>query len=242
MTNYFIDFENVSSPGLKGINHLPQNSTVYIFYNKSCRISFETHLLLTESKCSIKFMEIKTGTKNALDFQLCTFVGYLMHSNPKDKYVVITKDQGFDAMIAFWRTENFCSSIKRQISIEEPVPTPVKSPLIDNSSIGVVNILKGLNDGKISSSRKLMEVEQGEKKQKDVKQAIVKKDSPEIESLKKLFANTSLVGQINYEKINSYINRYKTVRGLNNKLRESYSERNATKILNIVAPLIKDKK
>ena len=87
-----------------------------------------------------------------------------------------------------------------------------------------------------------MEVEQGEKKQKDVKQAIVKKDSPEIESLKKLFANTSLVGQINYEKINSYINRYKTVRGLSNKLRESYSERNATKILNIVAPLIKDKK
>ena len=74
--NYFIDFENVQSAGLKGIEKLKKNDRVYFLYSKNAStIHIDAARKIHESIAEIEFIDIKHLGKNALDFQLCTLMG-----------------------------------------------------------------------------------------------------------------------------------------------------------------------
>ena len=69
MTVYLVDFENVKSDGLYGINDLSKTDAVYIFYSVNVdKISFAVHKKIIESKADIQTFKVEVGHKNALDF------------------------------------------------------------------------------------------------------------------------------------------------------------------------------
>lgn len=54
MAIYLIDFENVHSDGLKGIEKLERNDECYIFYSEHAGVlTFNMHKKITESRAKI---------------------------------------------------------------------------------------------------------------------------------------------------------------------------------------------
>lgn len=80
---YLIDFENVHSDGLKGIEQLGEKDKCYIFYSEHAGVlTFNMHKRITESKADIFYVEAQVGMKNALDFQLVSYLGYMIREAP----------------------------------------------------------------------------------------------------------------------------------------------------------------
>jgi hypothetical protein len=104
MDYYLIDYENTGENGLKGITELPEDSCVVIFYSENAdKISFDMHQKFCICKTKLEFRKINTGRKNALDFQLSTYLGYLIAKNEEDQYYIVSKDNGYRSVVDFWR-------------------------------------------------------------------------------------------------------------------------------------------
>ena len=103
MKIYLIDFENVKSKGLTGIDSLTEYDRVIIFYSENAdTINFEMHQKVLISKAEVEYFKVHVGGKNALDFQLSTLLGYLVSKNYYSHIFVISNDKSFDFLHDFW--------------------------------------------------------------------------------------------------------------------------------------------
>lgn len=106
MSIFLIDYENVSAAGLDGLETRCADDTIYIFYTENAdRLTFEAHRRLIECTAQIRYIKVDSGSKNALDFQLSTYLGYLIHEMPSKQYYIISKDSGFDSVLSFWKKQ-----------------------------------------------------------------------------------------------------------------------------------------
>ena len=102
MAYYLIDFENLKN--INGCDTLLEDDTIVFFYSKNANtLSFELHIELSECKANKEYIKAESGGKNALDFQLSTYVGYLIANNPNDEIYIISKDSGFQNVLSFWK-------------------------------------------------------------------------------------------------------------------------------------------
>ncbi|MGN0034466.1 MAG: PIN domain-containing protein [Coriobacteriales bacterium] len=107
MASYLIDFENVQGNGLRGLDSLGSQDKVFIFYSTNAdKITFDLHRRLNETEAQIEYVCVKVGHKNALDFQLATYLGYLVANHADEHYFLVTKDNGFEAIATFWQDNN----------------------------------------------------------------------------------------------------------------------------------------
>lgn len=105
MSYYLVDFENVKKDGLDGIHKLGKEDKVCIFYSKNAdSITFDQHRRITESQASIEFCKVDVGSKNALDFQLATQLGYLIANQAANMYYIVSKDKGFEILSGYWKS------------------------------------------------------------------------------------------------------------------------------------------
>jgi len=103
MRVFLIDFENVHSEGMTGVDHLTDNDEVVIFYsNNADSITFDILHKLMFCRSKLSYYKIKRGGKNALDFQLSCYLGYRVHSDPEAEFYIISKDNGYDFIMDFW--------------------------------------------------------------------------------------------------------------------------------------------
>ncbi|MBR1393759.1 MAG: hypothetical protein IJ561_08015 [Ruminococcus sp.] len=119
MKAYLIDFENVKSKGLVGIEQLGEDDKVIIFYSEnSDTISFEMHCKVMTSRADIEYLKVRVGGKNALDFQLSTLLGYLLAKGSYTHIFIISGDKGFDKLHDFWNVsfadKNSCTVFRTQ--------------------------------------------------------------------------------------------------------------------------------
>lgn len=135
MATYLIDFENVGSDGLCGTEQLTENDNVIIFYStNSGKISMKMHQCICTSRANFKYFEISAGGKNALDFQLSTFLGFLLAKSENEEFFIISKDRGFQHVITFWENRmNECginSSLIRKTSISAEIENTEISEIV----------------------------------------------------------------------------------------------------------------
>ncbi len=106
MAVYMIDYENVKTGGLNGISRLTGSDRVIIFYSENAnRLTFDLHQRLMASTAQIEYREVSVGGHNALDFQLVTYLGYLIAQEPNGQYLIISNDRGFEYVVNFWRRD-----------------------------------------------------------------------------------------------------------------------------------------
>ena len=102
MEIFLIDFENVQSSCFKGIEQLNDNDRIYIFYSTNCKVAVDDLLEFTKCRCRFYFKKINNGVRNALDFQLVEYLGYLIgkHKDNLDDYhfYIVSKDKGFKSI------------------------------------------------------------------------------------------------------------------------------------------------
>ena len=97
----------MASNGFEGLELLDDGSELLIFYSEQhSTISITVHQELERSRIRKTYMPIKTGGKNALDFQLVSWLGYEIAKNGGEQFVIISKDTGFDAVVDFWQKRN----------------------------------------------------------------------------------------------------------------------------------------
>jgi len=103
MRIFLIDFENVHSEGMVGVDHLTERDEVVIFYSSNAdSVSFDVLHKLMFCKSKLSYYKIKRGGKNALDFQLSCYLGYRICREPDAEYYIISRDNGFDFIMDFW--------------------------------------------------------------------------------------------------------------------------------------------
>ena len=106
MSVYLIDFENVRSDGLAGIENLKKGDEVFIFYSEhAATLTIAMHKRILGCPAKIYYVEAMTGTKNALDFQLVSYLGYMIREKPEVDYFIVSKDKGFEVVAQFWETK-----------------------------------------------------------------------------------------------------------------------------------------
>ena len=107
MTYYLIDYENTGEYGLNGLSELDSKDQVVIFYSENAdKMSFDLHRKLQECHAVVEFRKITTGKKNALDFQLAAYLGYLMAKEENGRFCIVSKDLGYEVLLEFWKDKN----------------------------------------------------------------------------------------------------------------------------------------
>jgi len=105
MRIFLIDYENVHSDGMVGVDMLSEDDEVVIFYSLNAdTLTFELLHKLMFCKAKLSYYKIKRGGRNALDFQLSTYLGYLAESRSDAEFYIISRDNGYDYAIDFWES------------------------------------------------------------------------------------------------------------------------------------------
>lgn len=140
MTVYLVDFENVRSEGLRGVEQLSEDDKVVIFYSVNAdAITFDVHMLLSRSRAEIETFRILRGGRNSLDFQLSTYLGYLVMENKYRHIVIVSQDKGFLCATSFWdANQELCNADIRMC----------KTILADLNNENQGNYFENENEGK----------------------------------------------------------------------------------------------
>ncbi len=117
MRIFLIDYENVNSLGLNGIDKLRKTDKIVLFYSDSANtLSFTIHDLIMKKQIKIEKYKLNQSDKNALDFQLVTYLGYWVanHTAKEHEIFIISKDKGYISAI------EFCAEVLKKNVIMKP--------------------------------------------------------------------------------------------------------------------------
>lgn len=145
MSTYLIDYENTQN--LLGIENLTETDVVIIFYSKNANtLNFPTHIALKQAKATIAYKNVEVGGNNALDFQLSSYLGFLINQNLQNTYYIISKDKGYKNLVSFWKKEaNVEIKVVANLTgnlIPEEVSTDKPQTEAQNNSANLENDLK----------------------------------------------------------------------------------------------------
>ena len=154
---FLIDFENVKSAGLNGILGLTEEDTVCFFYSENAEtMTFGLHRRLTETKANVQYQKVEVGVKNALDFQLSSYLGYVISQNlvaglENVTYYVVTNDRGFACLKTYWKKRNvevnliseITVGVQNDVVVKELTP---KEPVKDELTLAVEKVLEDKAD------------------------------------------------------------------------------------------------
>lgn len=136
MRIFLIDTENVHHHGLDGIEKLDDTDLVYVLSTptfKKEKIEGDLLLKVMSSKANFHVDDLTSnGSKNYLDFQLCTILGQLMERYVNAEAVIISKDNGYTAVMDYWKKNN--RVINKAESIQDfftPKPAVVEKAKLD---------------------------------------------------------------------------------------------------------------
>lgn len=137
MSIFLIDYENVHNEGLKGINKCKGSDFVFIFYTKSGeKLPIDIVKRIKDSKTKVEFIKSENGSSNALDFQLSSYLGYLISKYPNEIFVVVSNDGDYKVIQKFWSIrDEFKSSIILSTDFDYK-QTPVIKPDLLSTLLG----------------------------------------------------------------------------------------------------------
>ncbi|MCR5596556.1 MAG: hypothetical protein K6G19_00110 [Lachnospiraceae bacterium] len=154
MNCYLIDFENVNADYIRdfldgytkydeyGCPEDPkyccdsEKDILVIFYSEHCpSIPLDLVESLFEKGLMIRCKMATVGTKNALDFQLSSYLGFLIGSNTRaEKYFIISNDKGYDCLCDYWGSIGIDVERKTVSKQEEKKSTAAKKKSGDTKS------------------------------------------------------------------------------------------------------------
>ena len=100
---FLVDFENVRSGGLRGVDYLEESDYLTIFFSNAAH-SCENRYLedIERSGCHFDTCKLKNTGKNGLDFYIASRVGEFYGTGHKERVAIISKDQGYKAVRDYW--------------------------------------------------------------------------------------------------------------------------------------------
>lgn len=104
MTNYvLIDLENVQPKNI-GVLSGHDFKVIVFVGEKQSKISFDLALELQRLGDNAEYIKITGNGPNALDFHIAFYIGEFSQLTPNNYFHIISKDRGFDPLIAHLKT------------------------------------------------------------------------------------------------------------------------------------------
>ncbi len=153
MKYYLVDYENIRIEGVNVLSDVKEKDAIILFYSEhSKNISLDVINSILQSKLKYSSYKAKVGTKNALDFQLASYLGYLIgrRKSINSKYYIVSNDKGYDCLCEYWK--DFGKDVQR-ISIkgenaepkqadENKAPKAQTQKKVKESDIATINEIK----------------------------------------------------------------------------------------------------
>ncbi|MCI8887278.1 MAG: hypothetical protein HFG70_04250 [Hungatella sp.] len=99
---YLVDTENVGTAWKELLPQKNSKDMIILFYTEhSPGISYSDLNIIREYPSSFDMILCYPG-KNGLDFQMVSYLGYLIKTAPKTEYIIVSNDTGFDSVVKFW--------------------------------------------------------------------------------------------------------------------------------------------
>ena len=126
MRIFLVDMENVPKP--KGIEKLTPNDRLILFFSQNTPpMPMDTLNAILKTGVKLECKKVYVGVKDALDFQLVSYLGTLLSGKQDKEIIIISNDQGYDVVQKFWQDQKNIK-IKLQPSISsEMVPDNKKN-------------------------------------------------------------------------------------------------------------------
>ncbi len=133
---YFIDSENVGDNWISLLSTTAPDDEILVFYTaRSPHMNYKNLILLKQSPKEVTFIECCEGN-NALDFQLCTDLGYRVRDLEDAEFIIVSNDTGFDAAVKYWtkrskRVSRIPGKACATVALPKPTanaPAPVREP------------------------------------------------------------------------------------------------------------------
>ena len=107
-TYYLVDYENVHSQGLAGCDKTKKRDHIIIFFTSNGN-TINMSSICNHGESEIEFREVAPG-KQSVDQHIISYMGFIIGKNSTRKndvsIVIISKDTGFDKVIAYWKAES----------------------------------------------------------------------------------------------------------------------------------------
>ena len=114
-TNYvLIDYENVQPSALSALDK--EFFKVYVFVGANqAKVNFDVVEALQRLGSNGKYIKISGNGPNALDFHIAYFIGKLAAQDEAPFFHIISKDTGFDPLIAYLKTNKIYACRSKSI-------------------------------------------------------------------------------------------------------------------------------
>lgn len=134
---YFVDFENVTSQGLVGIENLGEDDCVKILYSdKAYNISMDFISIFQKAKCKIDLFKMEKTAPNYLDVQLICGVANAFFTQDEKECAIISEDK------CFISARDYFAKLDKQVylalTIEQAFYVANKTVQADKKCIAVV--------------------------------------------------------------------------------------------------------
>ena len=160
MKIFLVDSENIGWSGIKGLEELDSEDVVYYFTTTESKkekvtITVAQFFKMRDAKEGPILKKINVtpnGKKNYLDDCIKTALGYLINTAQDIEVIIVSNDEGYQAVIEFWKQRGI--KVSRASSIENYLHPQVINNKITKSAI--------------SNVHEMIEQMQKEKKENDI--------------------------------------------------------------------------
>ncbi len=130
MNYFFVDYENVQAGGISNnLSMLCDGDVVCVMFSQNCKnVTFDVIEAISMRGARLEALSAGTGAKNALDFQLSSYLGFTVGRTfgENNKFYIVSKDTGYDRICEFWKARGV--SVERIINLGGEVVAPGTEP------------------------------------------------------------------------------------------------------------------
>ncbi len=148
-----IDYENVQQVDISEIDKESYNVKIFVGASQN-KIPFDLVTAAQVFGPNIEWVKIDANGKNALDFHIAYFLGKYSQTHPNQKFIVLSKDTGFDPLMRFLNKNGVsCSRINSLLELDKNTG---KGKPKDSEVERVINNLKKIDSNKRPRTRKTL--------------------------------------------------------------------------------------
>jgi len=140
-TNFvLIDYENVQPASLAVLEK--EHFKIFVFVGASqSKVNFEIAASLQRLGANANYIKVSGNGSNALDFHIAYYIGQLAAAQPEAFFHIISKDTGFDPLIAHLKARKIFACRSKDIS-DMPIVKAANSKTSDEKLTIVIANLK----------------------------------------------------------------------------------------------------
>ena len=140
-TNFvLIDYENVQPASLAVLEK--EHFKIFVFVGASqSKVNFEIAASLQRLGANANYIKVSGNGSNALDFHIAYYIGQLAAAQPDAFFHIISKDTGFDPLIAHLKARKIFACRSKDIS-DMPIVKAANSKTSDEKLTIVIANLK----------------------------------------------------------------------------------------------------